>query len=391
MNSYFKVVLMIMSIAIIVNGQEAKTVTATGFGAILAGDMVKAKEDGTNDALRKAVEQVVGTIIDSRTVTENFMLLEDKIYTKTSGYVQSYEILSTQKRVDNSLEVTVSAIVKTSDLKNDLEGIITTLRREGMPRVMVLIKEENFGQSQWHYSSAMNTAETALMNSMMAFGFPFVDATTAKANVQQDALMAALSGDAGAGAAIAKQSGAEILIIGNAKSTITQLPMMRSSGMKTCSANMNLRVVRADDAMIIATSTSNGVAAHIDEMTGSSKALEKAAKKSGEELKNKIIEKFRTNQYAQRQIQFQVTNITSFEQLNILKNSLPYYVRGVKNIYQRSFGAGSALFDIEITQKAETVASELSSKNIEGIDLEITGVTQNKLTARIVSLVDEDK
>jgi len=319
------------------------------------------------------------------------MLLEDKIYTKTTGYVQSYEILSTQKRVDNSLEVTVRAIVKTSDLKNDIEGIITTLRREGMPRVMVLIKEENFGKSQWHYSTSMNTAETALMNSMMSYGFPFVDAATAKSNVKQDALIAALSGDAAAGASIAKQSGAEILIIGNAKTTVTQLPMMRSSGMKTNSANMNLRVVRADDAMIIATSTSNGVMAHIDEMTGSSKALEKAAKKSAEELKNKIVEKFRKNQYEQRQIQFQVTNITSFDQLNKLKNSLPYYVRGVKNIYQRNFAAGTALFDIEITQKAETVASELSAKNIEGIDLEITGVTQNKLTARIVPAGVENK
>lgn len=391
MNIQLKVIMVFLSICMIVNGQDDKTVTTTGFGAILAGDMVKAKEDGTNDALRKAVEQVVGTIIDSRTVTENFMLLEDKIYSSTSGYVQSYEVLSTQKRVDNSLEVTVRAIVKKTDLKNDLEGIITTLRREGMPRAMVLIKEENFGQSKWRYSSTMNTAETALMNSMMGYGFPFVDAATAKANIKQDAVMAALSGDAGAGAAIARQSGAEILIIGNAKTTVTQLPMMRSSGMKTCSANINLRVVRADDALIIATSTSRAVVAHIDEMTGSSMALEKAAKESAEDLKNKVIEKFRKNQYEHRQIQFQVTNITSFDQLNTLKNSLPYYVRGVKNIYQRSFVAGIALFDIEITQKAETVASELSSKNIEGIDLEITAITQNKLTARIVSPGEENK
>jgi hypothetical protein len=391
MKIQIKTLFVIFTLLMAANGQDSKTVTATGFGAILAGDMVKAKEDGTNDALRKAVEQVVGTIIDSRTVTENYMLLEDKIYTKTTGYVQSYEVLSTQERIDNSLEVTVRAVVKTADLKNDIEGIITTLRREGMPRVMVLIKEENFGQSQWHYSTAMNTAETALMNTMMDYGFPFVDAATAKANVKQNAMMAALSGDAAAGAAIAKQSGAEILIIGNAKTTVTQLPMMRSSGMKTNSANMNLRVVRADDAVIIAASTSRGVAAHIDEATGGSLAMEKAAKKAAEDLKNKIIEKFRKNQYEQRQIQLQVTNISSFDQLNTLKNSLPYYIRGVKNIYQRSFGAGSALFDIEITQKAETVASELSAKNIEGIDLEITGVTQNKLTARIVSTKEENK
>ena len=148
---------------------------------------------------------------------------------------------------------------------------------------------------------------------------------------------------------------------------------------------MNLRVIRADDGVIIATSSTRGVAAHIDELTGSSQALEKAAQQAGNDLKDKIVEKFRKNQYENRQIQLQVLNITSFDQLNTLKNSLPYYVRGVKNIYQRSFEAGTALFDIEITQKAETVASELSSKNIEGINLEIIGVTQNKLTARIVS------
>jgi len=370
-------------------GQDAQTVTATGFGAILAGDVVKATEDGTNDALRKAVEQVVGTIIDSKTIIENFMVLEDKIYTKTTGYVQSYEVISTNKRIDNSLEVTITAVVKTTDLKNDLSGIITTLRREGMPRTMVLIKEENYGQNTWHYQTGMNTAETALMNTMMGYGFPFVDAATVKANIQKDALQAALSGDANAAAAIAKRSGAEILIFGNAKTTITQLPMMKSSGMKTCSANMTLRVVRADDAMIIATSSARGVAAHIDELTGSSMAMEKASKQSGDELKDKIIEKFRTNQYEQRQIQFQVLNITSFSQLNTIKNSLPYYIRGVKNIYQRSFEAGSALFDIEITQKAESVASEISAKEIEGINLEIIGVTQNKLTARIVTQQSE--
>ena len=66
-------------------------------------------------------------------------------------------------------------------------------------------------------------------------------------------------------------------------------------------------------------------------------------------------------------------------------------MRGIKNVYQRSFESGSALFDIEITQKAETVASELAAKQIEGINLEIVGVTQNKLTAKIVTEQQTDQ
>ena len=89
---------------------------------------------------------------------------------------------------------------------------------------------------------------------------------------------------------LAKQSGAEVLILGSAKTTVTQLPLMKSSGMKTCNANLNLRAVRADDAVIIATTSARGVAAHIDDLTGSTMALEKASKEAAESLKASIID-----------------------------------------------------------------------------------------------------
>ncbi|RMH66341.1 MAG: hypothetical protein D6677_00550 [Calditrichaeota bacterium] len=358
-----------------------QTVTATGYGAILAGDKVKAREDAVNDALRKAVEQVVGMMIDASTVSENYMVIEDKIYSQTTGYVQSYNVLSEQERADHSLEVTVSAVVKQGDLKSDLEGILTILRREGMPRLMVLISEENSGSAGM--TGGLNSVETALMNTMMQYGFPFVDAATMKRNLNASMAVAAMNGDTQAAAEIARQTGAEVLILGNARSSVTQLAIMKNSGMKSCNANLNLRAVRADDAVIIATSSQHAVVAHIDEQTGSEKAFAKAAARAGEELKNKIVEKFRKNQFSARQIQLEVINISSFSQLNTLKNNLPYYIRGIKNIYQRSFGNGRALFDIEITQKAESVAAELSAKEIEGVRLDITGMTQNKLTARI--------
>ncbi|MGD9487069.1 MAG: hypothetical protein AB7W47_03555 [Calditrichaceae bacterium] len=364
---------------------ETKTVVATGFGAILSGDMVKAKEDGVNDALRKAVEQVVGTIIDANTVTENFMTLEDNIYSRTTGYVQTYDVIGTNQRPDNSLEVTVRAVVKAGNLKNDLQGILTVLKSEGMPRLMVVVDEENIGQYRGWISTDLNTTETALMNELMSYGFPFVDAATAKSNVAKDALSAAMTGDSQAAANIAKRSGAEILIIGTARTTVTQPPVMQSSGMKSCNANLTLRAVRADDAVVIATSSARGVNAHIDDLTGSTLALEKAAKQAAVELKNKIVEKFQKNQFETRQIQLQILNISNFSQLNTLKNSLPYYVRGLKKVYQRSFESGTALFDIEITQKAETVAAELSNKTIEGLNLEIISVTQNKVTAKILT------
>ena len=122
---------------------NAKEVVARGFGAILAGDEVKAREDAINSALRNAVEQVVGTMVESQVLVENYQTVEDKIYTRTTGYVQKYDIISTSKQFDNALEVTIKAVVKVSDLKSDLEAIGVLLSRKGKPRTMVMIEEKN--------------------------------------------------------------------------------------------------------------------------------------------------------------------------------------------------------------------------------------------------------
>ena len=53
MKKLIKSILLLFLCLLYSYGQDAQTVTATGFGAILGGDMVKATEDGTNDALRR--------------------------------------------------------------------------------------------------------------------------------------------------------------------------------------------------------------------------------------------------------------------------------------------------------------------------------------------------
>ena len=79
-----------------------------------------------------------------------------------------------------------------------------------------------------------------------------------------------------------------------------------------------------------------------------------------------------------------MTNIASFSQLNTLKNNLPYYVRGIQSVNQRSFADGNALFDIDIKGTAEQMASELDAKEMEGLKLQVVGLTQNKVSVKIV-------
>jgi hypothetical protein len=365
---------------------EAKEVVARGLGAILAGDEVKAEEDATAAALRNAVEQVVGTMIESDVLVQNYQTMEDNIYTRTAGYVQSYEVISKNKQLDNAIEVTIRAVVKLTDLQNDLAAIGVLISRKGKPRTMVLIDEKNIDAHYYNYLQNMNTTETALMNELMNYGFPFVDATQSKAVIAGDVVTAALNGDAAAAASIAARMGAEIILTGTAVSKVASgaPSVVTNAGLKSCQANINLRVIRADDASIIAVASAYDRAAHIDEITGGTMALQKAAKTAAIELKDKIIKAWQQDVYSSTQVQLQVLNIASFTQLNTFKNSLKYYVRGIQAVNQRNFASGTALFDIDTKGTAEQMASELEAKEIEGLKLKVVGLTPNKVTVQIV-------
>lgn len=365
---------------------DSKEVVAKGLGAILAGDEVKAREDAINSALRNAVEQVVGMMVESNVLVENYQTVEDQIYTRTQGYVQKYDIISTSKQLDNALEVTIRAVVKVSDLQSDLEAIGVLLGRKGKPRTMVMIEERNIAEHYYQFGMDMNSTETAIMDEMMNFGFPFVDATQSRVSIANDAITSALSGDTNAAASIAARLGAEIIITGKAVSKVASgaPSVVRDAGFKSCQANINLRVIRADDAKIIAVASASDRAAHIDEITGGTQALQRAAKKAALELKDEIVAAWQKDVYSSAQVQLQVTNIASFSQLNTLKNSLSYYIRGIQAVNQRSFASGTALFDIDIKGTAEQMASELEAKEIEGLKLQVIGLTQNKVTVKIV-------
>ena len=78
------------------------------------------KNDALQDALRNAVGQAVGVALRSETKVENYMVISDAIATNTSGYINSYNILSEIPFPDR-FEVKVKAKVSTSPMKADFQ------------------------------------------------------------------------------------------------------------------------------------------------------------------------------------------------------------------------------------------------------------------------------
>jgi hypothetical protein len=59
--------------------QAGELVLAEGQAAIIAGNTVIARDKAIDDALRKAVEQTVGAVVSSGTMSENFKVVHDRI------------------------------------------------------------------------------------------------------------------------------------------------------------------------------------------------------------------------------------------------------------------------------------------------------------------------
>lgn len=361
-------------------------ITVTGLGSILANDVSAARDKAIDDAMRKAVQQALGTHIKSETLVKNFQLVEDRILSWSSGYVSQYTIVREGAGKYDTYEVEMRALVNLSDLKSDDNALAELLDKEN-PRVMVMIAEQNIGDTDRfrYFEVDMTAAETAIIDAFRNKGFEVIDPSMAKANQDRDAVLAALEGDAKQAAAIAAAQQAELIVTGKAAAKVAT--GFNLGGMKSCQANLTVRVVRAGDARIVATASEHAAHPHIDELTGGTMAIEKAAKKSGETIIGKVIAEAQKNFYNENSITVQVRGHKDYAELQKFVSTLKHYLRGVKNIYERSNNAVFAVLDVKILGTASQLARELSHKNLEIFTVQVTAVVANRVDIKIATPV----
>ena len=136
--SLLPIVLLLLSLVFTSNlvSKEIKTVIASGYGTT--------EKNAVNSALVNALEQVVGVYLESENYVENYITIEDKILSKTEGYIDSYKILRTEDDTENNVvAVTIRAKVIRENLEEDLKLLGLLSKQMDMPRVMLVFFSEN--------------------------------------------------------------------------------------------------------------------------------------------------------------------------------------------------------------------------------------------------------
>ena len=103
---------------------SAIKIEVTGSATIYSGNTGSARNQALKNALRQAVEQGVGVFIDSNTLTQNYELVKDEIFSTSEGYVSNYEVLSEGAASDGTVfDVTLSVEVEEGRIKDKLSAL----------------------------------------------------------------------------------------------------------------------------------------------------------------------------------------------------------------------------------------------------------------------------
>lgn len=359
------IITLLVAVILLTAPVMAKEVTVQGFGV--------SREDAINDALRNAVEQSVGTLVSSETLVKNMRMLQDEIYTSSKGYVNGFEVL-TEYRNAEGITVTIKADVDTSpnsSLVSHLQRL--NLIKHGLqnPRIAVVIPE-------FHLTARIPdpAGETAVIRKLIEAGFSrVVDPQQIQAIRYTDTVRALARGNTTEAIALANTYHVDYLLVGEAFSEYAG--NLENSGMRSCRARVEAKLIKADTAEIIATHGFHAGGADITEFTAAKKALNAAGELMGDYMTEKLLS---YAGQAEKGIQLTVLNATSFSKISLLTKEIEQ-ITGVKKIYMRDYNNGTAKIDIDYTGNVSSLVNAL--KQISSTNLSVVSVSNSTIQASI--------
>ncbi|NTW68188.1 MAG: hypothetical protein HGB21_18040 [Nitrospirae bacterium] len=370
--------------------QESKTVTAEGVAVVQGNNVDIARDAAIQDAQTRAVEQAIGTLIDSQTQVENYQVISDKILSQIKGYIKKYNIVR-ENREDNLLRVTITAEVSLGQLSDDLSAIGMLLGQMHKPRTMILVAEQNIGQewyAWWWWSpgtvhasqSDMGIIDNTLMDKFNEKGFEMIDHQAASQEIKVTQAYNVQDLSAQQAKTLGSQANAEVVITGKG---LAKLYGNVGGGLKSVQADLSLRAVRTDTGQVLATATTHAAAVHISEITAGNDALKKAATEAADQLTTKILAQYAKESGGTRSINITINGLNKTQFVKF-KDVLRNQVRGIKAVNERSFQNGVAKMSVDSRSSAQIVSDELSLKDFGTFTVEVVSSTANSLELRVV-------
>lgn len=348
---------------------ETETVNVEGRADISNDNESQARDEALQDAYSKAVEKAAGVFIQSSTLLENMQVLEDRVLSEAEGYISDYDIVS-EDRDGQIYSVQIRAEVSRAELENSLEELGYILRtRGGNPRVMVLVEEENDGETS--FFSVFGSKLSSILNDI---GFNLVNEETIESIQDRETVKKLIEGDRDAATALGESYEAEIVIYGRTFTEFSGKRELDNGALYTMQAHADVRAVTAQDGSIITSLNSSTSSYAPSRKRAGSMALEELTEKIDTELVREIVSNYNRSS-GNMSLRLVARNL-SFEQLEILDKLLDN-TRGVDSYEMLSFSSSTAEYDLDVSHKVKTIARNLN--NSQDLDISINEMQANRL------------
>jgi hypothetical protein len=369
-----------------VAADEVKVTEATGEAAIVT-DVLAAKAAAKDDAMRNCVQQVATTVVTAATETDQAQLLSDKIYSHSQGYIKKFDVLE-EKQDGNVWTMKVRCEVSEGKLDEDMMAFGIAYRREGLPRVMVMIAEQaiNATEASGWWQGGGNAAdlrvmENSFMDRMSKSGFSFVDPEILSGKVKLEVVGA--DPNAQQAREIGSLAGAEIVIVGRAIAKPLGTIALDNGTFYSAVANVSARAVETKSGKILASAEFTGKAGKgFEQTTAGRNALSESGRQLAGDLFAKIG-KVWAGRYGARNIDLIVRGVDDFGRISAFKTALINGVKGVKAIEMRGLEDGKAEMDVTLTGRAEEFAADLAARKLPGFTVKVKKVTQGSVEVEI--------
>ena len=233
------------------------------------------KEQALTTAMRRAVEQGVGTFVKSSTTVVDSALVDDKILSHSKGYVTSYKIVK-EGRTDDGYSVTISAKVDNKTLKDDIDALTILRKSVGNPRILVAYSKKGQGAKALQNKDFIEEIYNGIVESLTDKQFRVVDKSTAEKFSQQVAATHEIDVDLNQAAAFGLKYHAEYTLLYNVSGEIKEGAVAKG---------VKLRI----KTQLIDNTRSQVVTSKVIEQTSSGQTLENALEKAARDGGKKIV------------------------------------------------------------------------------------------------------
>ncbi|MBN1341713.1 MAG: hypothetical protein JXQ73_03485 [Phycisphaerae bacterium] len=358
--------------------QAAQMVTVVGKAT---GTGLKAEEQATLDAQRKAVEQVCGTFINSMSQTENYQTVYDKILAQAAGFARLVKVVE-QEESDGMTFVKAQIEVFPARFKQKWLEFAHVKEAEDNPRCILIVIEDN-DTTDRKPPRTNGVVQSQLEGFFIGKDVQLMDKTVSDEVRRRDLELAAVNDDINKLAAAGAAFKAEVVVLGRAEATpagFSEIGGLRAYKWRT---TLTIRAIQTDSAKILMSRQYQLMHTTTASSGGGDPALEKVAKENQGKILLDIAAAWRKRASDRRIIRLTLRPM-SYAQALMFTETLKK-LDGTAGAKLREVVQNSADIEVDWKNKIDDLAAELMKMQLdEGEKIEITERTANRLFGKVL-------